>query len=66
MNTADKAASLTAREETILALAAKGHTDKAIAESLGISKGTVEGHWVRIRLKLRAPSRTAVVALRAE
>lgn len=58
--------SLTSREEAILELASRGRTDKETAESLGIAKGTVDGHWARIRLRLGVSSRTEAVAVHLE
>jgi PAS domain S-box-containing protein len=63
MKNDDSAAKLTSRETTLLSLASEGHTDKSTAETLGISQSTVESHWVRIRLKLGASSRTEAVAI---
>jgi len=54
---------LTGREVSLLRLASKGCTDKAISEHLGLSKGTIESYWARIRLKLRTSSRTEAVAI---
>jgi PAS domain S-box-containing protein len=62
MKSTNREAALTDRELTILRLASEGRTDKGIADVLGISKGTVQGHWDRIRLKLGASSRTEAVA----
>ncbi len=43
---------LTSREQQILSLIAEGQTNKVIAERLGISVRTVEGHRARMMLKL--------------
>lgn len=50
------------REQQIMTLASRGLTDKEIAAKLGISAGTVNTYWRRIRLRLGAASRTEVVA----
>ena len=52
---------LTGREMEVLALAAKGYTNKAIAVQLGISDRTVQGHLAHIFDKLQAGSRTEAV-----
>lgn len=52
---------LTAREMKILELAAQGMRNKEIAQALGISTRTVEGHFSIILAKLGVPSRTAAV-----
>jgi predicted ATPase/DNA-binding CsgD family transcriptional regulator len=51
------------REETILSYAADGVTDKQIAQRMGLSFGTVDSYWRRIRKKLNASSRTDAVAI---
>lgn len=43
---------LTARERQILVMLAHGHTNKAVAGTLGISMRTVETHRLRMRRKL--------------
>lgn len=43
-------------------LAASGHTDKSIANQLGISLPTVGTYWGRIRIKFGPLSRTELVA----
>lgn len=53
---------LTMREQRVLECAAKGQSDKQIAESLSMSPHTVDTHWRRIRRKLGVPNRTAAVA----
>ena len=45
----------------VLALAAKGFTNKAIGVQLGISDRTVQGHLAHIFNKLQASSRTEAV-----
>jgi len=52
---------LTEREAGVLALAAKGFTNKSIAVQLGISDRTVQGHLAHIFDKLQAASRTEAV-----
>jgi DNA-binding NarL/FixJ family response regulator len=52
---------LTEREMEVLALAAKGYTNKAIGVQLGISDRTVQGHLAHIFAKLQAGSRTEAV-----
>jgi DNA-binding NarL/FixJ family response regulator len=43
---------LTSRETEVLVLLAEGHSNKNVAERLGISPRTVEGHRARVMLKL--------------
>jgi DNA-binding NarL/FixJ family response regulator len=52
---------LSVRELEVLALAAKGFTNKAIGAQLGISDRTVQGHLAHIFNKLQASSRTEAV-----
>ena len=52
---------LTEREMEVLALTAKGFTNKAIGVQLGISDRTVQGHLAHIFGKLQAGSRTEAV-----
>ncbi len=52
---------LTDREMEVLALVAKGFTNKAIGVQLGISDRTVQGHLAHIFNKLQAGSRTEAV-----
>jgi DNA-binding NarL/FixJ family response regulator len=52
---------LTDRELEVLALAAKGYTNKAIGVQLGISDRTVQGHLAKSFNKLQASSRTEAV-----
>lgn len=51
----------TEREVEVLALAAKGYTNKAIGIQLGISDRTVQGHLAKTYQKLQAGSRTEAV-----
>jgi DNA-binding NarL/FixJ family response regulator len=57
---------LTGREEGILALVAKGRSNREISESLSLAEGTVKNYVSRIMEKLGASSRTelAVMATR--
>lgn len=50
------------REATLVNMAADGLTDQEIAHQLGISVHTVNTYWNRLRKRLNAPSRTAVLA----
>jgi DNA-binding NarL/FixJ family response regulator len=52
---------LTTREREVLALVAKGRTNKAIGSALHISARTVQGHLANIFDKLQAESRTEAV-----
>ena len=52
---------LTQREVEVLRLAAKGLTNKAIGQTLGISDRTVQGHLANIYGKLTVSSRTQAV-----
>lgn len=52
---------LTDRELEVLALTAKGYTNKAVGVQLGISDRTVQGHLAKIFDKLQAGSRTEAV-----
>ena len=53
---------LTAREREVLTLVAKGLSNRAIADELGISENTVKNHVRRILEKLQAGSRMEAVA----
>lgn len=53
---------LTARERDVLRLIALGHTNKAIAATLGLSERTIDRHVSNILGKLDVPSRTAATA----
>lgn len=53
---------LTNREREVLCLAASGHTDRKIAESLTISPRTVNRHMSNIFVKLDVPGRAAATA----
>jgi DNA-binding NarL/FixJ family response regulator len=52
---------LTDREMEVIALVAKGFTNKAIGVQLGISDRTVQGHLAHIFSKLQSGSRTEAV-----
>jgi DNA-binding NarL/FixJ family response regulator len=52
---------LTDRELEVLALVAKGYTNKAIGIQLGISDRTVQGHLAHIFSKLQSARRSAAV-----
>lgn len=52
---------LTPRELEVLALVAKGYTNKAIGVQLGISDRTVQGHLAHMFSKLQSGSRTEAV-----
>ncbi|WP_345711814.1 helix-turn-helix transcriptional regulator, partial [Kineococcus glutinatus] len=51
---------LSAREREVVALAARGLSNKAIAERLTVSVRTVEGHLYRAGLKLGVSDRSAL------
>jgi DNA-binding CsgD family transcriptional regulator len=53
---------LTVREREVLRLIAAGHTNKAIASTLGVSERTVDRHVSNILDKLDVHSRTAATA----
>jgi DNA-binding NarL/FixJ family response regulator len=57
---------LTAREREVLALVARGHTDKEVAERLSLSVRTVNNHLTAVRRKtgLRRRSQLASWAIR--
>ena len=52
---------LTAKEKDILRLLAEGHTSREIADLLGVSPKTVNGHRMEIRKKLDLSSRADLV-----
>ncbi|CAN5603090.1 hypothetical protein BH11ARM2_BH11ARM2_32000 [soil metagenome] len=55
------AKTLSPREEQIVTLTLEGHTNEGIAHELGISIGTVNTYWLRIRLKVGGTGRTEAV-----
>lgn len=61
--TSDGFDALTSRERDVVALVAEGLPNKAIADRLGISPRTVEGHLNHIFDKLGVTSRLALVRL---
>lgn len=61
MQTESKTSNLSNREREVLQLIAKEMTTSEIADSLGISFGTVETHRKRIRQKLQAKNMAGVI-----
>jgi DNA-binding NarL/FixJ family response regulator len=57
---------LTAREDQVLQLLARGLCNKTIARQLGIAVGTVKTHVKGIMAKLEATSRTEAASIAAE
>ncbi len=55
-------AALTRREIEVLALVALGSSNRAIADRLHLTEGTVKSHLARVYSKLNVDSRTAAVA----
>jgi DNA-binding NarL/FixJ family response regulator len=53
---------LSAREKEVLALVARGHNNRQIAERLSLSEGTIKNHITNICDKLSVHSRAEVVA----
>ena len=53
---------LTAREQTVAQLAARGLTNKAIAIELGVFEGTVKVHMHSVFQKLRISTRWQLIA----
>ena len=56
-------ASLSRTQVRVLELAGRGAPDKAIADELGMSFGTLRTHWSRAFRKLECHSRTEAVLL---
>ena len=54
---------LSGREREIVLRAAKGATDKEIADELELSVATLRTYWMRVREKLGAVNRTHAIAL---
>ena len=57
----EKVVGLSAREEEILVLLAKGYSNKLIADQIGLSYDTVSSHLKRVYQKLHVNSRTEAV-----
>jgi two-component system response regulator NreC len=57
---------LSAREREVLVLVAQGHTNRAIAEQLGLSVKTVESYRARLMQKLGLSSRAELTRLAIE
>ena len=57
----NKVAHITTREQEILLLAAKGMSNKEIAERLGLRPSTIKSHFVEVFSKLGVSSRTEAV-----
>ena len=55
-------ASLTSREQEVIALLAQKKTDKEVANALGVAPGTVHSHLTDIFRKLEAKNRAQAVA----
>jgi PAS domain S-box-containing protein len=62
MNVGQDVPHLSKRELEVMRLAARGLTDQAIANRLGIGVATVGTYWNRIRSKMGSHSRTELVA----
>jgi RNA polymerase sigma factor (sigma-70 family) len=59
----EKIAELSARERDILQLILVGHSNKAIARTLGISSRTVEIHRARVMKKMNVESVVSLVRM---
>lgn len=59
-------ASLSAREDQVLSLAAAGFLDKQIGVELGVSLNTLRTYWTRIRSKVGEGSRSALAVAYVE
>lgn len=53
---------LTPREREVFELIVLGHTQREMAEQLGVSVKTIEAHRAHIALKLRCRTRAQLVA----
>jgi DNA-binding NarL/FixJ family response regulator len=62
MKQVEQCSSLTAREQEIVLLVARGLSNKAIASELNLSGGTVKVHMHNILQKLGVRTRYALVA----
>jgi DNA-binding NarL/FixJ family response regulator len=60
------AASLSPREQEVLALVAEGRTNKAIAEALYVSPNTVKTHVASLLTKLDAHTRVQLATMAAQ
>ncbi len=58
---ADSTKHLSPREEELIELCVQGMTNDAIAHKLGLSVGTVNTYWLRIRMKVGGSVRTDTV-----
>jgi DNA-binding NarL/FixJ family response regulator len=58
-----RASQLTARQREVVALIAKGSTDKEIGQALGITTATAEKHVTNVLHKLGVPNRAAAAAM---
>jgi two-component system, NarL family, response regulator len=58
-----RGAALTAREIEVLALIARGESNKIIGATLGVAEGTIKAHVFSIFHKLQVDDRTAAVTL---
>ncbi len=57
---------LSGREQEVLRLLAKGHSNRAIARQLGLSEATIKGHVSRLLDKLNASSRLQAIVRAAD
>jgi DNA-binding NarL/FixJ family response regulator len=62
---AERSLDLTPRQRQIIALIARGGTDKEIASALGIATATAQKHVTNILERLNVPNRAAAVAVMA-
>jgi DNA-binding NarL/FixJ family response regulator len=60
---AERSVDLTPRQRQIVALIARGGTDKEIASALGIATATAQKHVTNILERLNVPNRAAAVAV---
>jgi DNA-binding NarL/FixJ family response regulator len=61
INTHDRVATLSKREQQVAALLCKGLSNKSIAQKLNVGEGTIKGHLHRIYSKLGVQSRYALI-----
>ena len=64
--TPDRLSHLTPREREVLALIAKGLSNKAISQKLGVSEKTTKTHVSNLLAKLEAKSRTQLALIAKE